>query len=118
MWPTVIGEEWLGEPNTFGGFSGGYPDEIMLGDAKLDYSKLMMQLDSETGRYEDIGEQTLGHKGRSLSYRKIQNLEHDDRFKVKQWLCLRGRAAGRRTHSPDQALCLSRQHYESLSASL
>lgn len=57
-------------------------DEIMLGDAKLDYSKLMMQLDSDTGKYEDIGEQTLGHKGRSLNYRKIQNLEHDDRFKA------------------------------------
>lgn len=39
------------------------------------------QLDSETGRYEDIGEQTLGHKGRTLSYRKIQNLEHDDLFR-------------------------------------
>eukprot|EP00037_Helgoeca_nana_P020026 m.197593 g.197593 ORF g.197593 m.197593 type:complete len:287 (+) comp25099_c0_seq1:70-930(+) len=56
-------------------------DEIMLGKADLDYSKLMMQLDSETGRYEDSGEQTLGHKGSTLNYRKIQNLEHDDLFR-------------------------------------
>jgi hypothetical protein len=46
-------------------------DEIMLGKADLDYSKLMMQLDSETGRYEDSGEQTLGHKGSTLNYRKV-----------------------------------------------
>eukprot|EP00039_Didymoeca_costata_P020448 m.341296 g.341296 ORF g.341296 m.341296 type:complete len:285 (+) comp19986_c0_seq1:101-955(+) len=55
-------------------------DDIMLGKAELDYNKLMMQLDSETGRYEDIGEQSLGHKGSTLGYRKIQNLEHDDLF--------------------------------------
>jgi len=37
-------------------------DDIMHGkkDIGLDYSKLMMQLDSDTGNYEDIGEQTLG----------------------------------------------------------
>lgn len=49
-------------------------DEIMLGTAKLDYSKLMMQLDSDTGRYEDIGEQSLGHKGSTLNYRKVLSL--------------------------------------------
>ena len=34
----------------------------MLGkdDIGVDYNKLMMQLDSSTGNYEDIGEQTLG----------------------------------------------------------
>eukprot|EP00040_Diaphanoeca_grandis_P020845 m.110820 g.110820 ORF g.110820 m.110820 type:complete len:291 (-) comp28072_c1_seq1:140-1012(-) len=56
-------------------------DDIMLGKAKVDYDKLMMQLDSETGNYQDIGVQTLGHKGESLNYRKIQNLEHDDLFR-------------------------------------
>jgi len=55
-------------------------DDIMLGRANLDYSKIMMQLDSETGRYEDIGEQSLGHKKATLQYRKIQNLEHDNLF--------------------------------------
>lgn len=55
-------------------------DDIMLGKAEVDYSRLMMQLDSVTGKYEDIGDQTMGHKGATLGYRKIQNLEHDDLF--------------------------------------
>ena len=56
-------------------------DEIMLGTAKgLDYAKMMMQLDSSTGRYEDIGAQTFGHKGSTLAYRKIQNLDLDPVF--------------------------------------
>lgn len=41
-------------------------DAIMMGTADVDYSKLMMQLDSTTGRYEHIGEQTLGHKEPTL----------------------------------------------------
>jgi ectoine hydroxylase-related dioxygenase (phytanoyl-CoA dioxygenase family) len=56
-------------------------DAIMLGDADIDYSKVLMQLDSTTGKYEDAPEQTMGHKGRSLAYRKIQNLEHDRVFR-------------------------------------
>ena len=55
-------------------------DEIMLGKADLDYDKLLMQLDSTTGAYEDAGEQTLGFKGPTLDYRKIQELEHDPVF--------------------------------------
>jgi hypothetical protein len=56
-------------------------DAIMLGKAKgLEYEKMLMQLDSPTGRYEDIGEQTFGHKGGTLNYRKIQNLERDPYF--------------------------------------
>lgn len=56
-------------------------DEIMLGTAAgVQYDSLMMQLDSSTGKYEDSGEQTLGHKGATLAYRKIQNLEHDATF--------------------------------------
>eukprot|EP00051_Salpingoeca_urceolata_P013079 m.163489 g.163489 ORF g.163489 m.163489 type:complete len:272 (+) comp17691_c0_seq3:46-861(+) len=55
-------------------------DGIMLGEADVDYGKLMMQLDSSTGDYKDAGEQTLGHKGKTLAYRKIQQLESDPIF--------------------------------------
>jgi phytanoyl-CoA hydroxylase len=55
-------------------------DDIMLGRAELDYDRLLMQLDSTTGEYKDAGEQSLGHKGPTLAYRKIQNLEFDDLF--------------------------------------
>jgi len=56
-------------------------DEIMLGKAKLDYSQLLMQLDSTTGNYNDAGVQSNGWKGETLAYRKIQNLEIDDLFR-------------------------------------
>lgn len=55
-------------------------DDIMLGRAPVDYNRLLMQLDSETGRYEDAGAQTRGFKGPTLNYRKIQELEADDLF--------------------------------------
>lgn len=55
-------------------------DAIMLGKADIPYDRLMMQLDSATGAYEDAGEQTLGFKGATLGYRKIQQLEHDPLF--------------------------------------
>ena len=55
-------------------------DAIMLGTADVDYSRLLMQLDSATGKYADAGEQSRGHKGKSLDYRKIQELEHDELF--------------------------------------
>jgi phytanoyl-CoA hydroxylase len=55
-------------------------DDIMLGDATIDYDRLLMQLDSATGKYEDAGVQSLGFKGATRAYRKIQNLEFDDRF--------------------------------------
>ena len=55
-------------------------DQIMLGEAPLDYNRLMMQLDSETGKYEDAGVQSRGHKGATLGYRKIQDLEFDPLF--------------------------------------
>jgi|SRR5579862_5793329 len=57
-------------------------DDIMLGKAAIDYGQLLMQLDSATGEYKDAGEQTNGHKGSTLAYRKIQNLEHDDLFRA------------------------------------
>src|SRR5580692_1460662 len=55
-------------------------DAIMLGKADIDYDRLLMQLDSATGAYEDAGEQTMGFKGATLDYRKIQELEHDRVF--------------------------------------
>jgi phytanoyl-CoA hydroxylase len=55
-------------------------DEIMLGRAELDYDRLMMQLDSPDGRYENAGPQSRGWKGATLAYRKIQELEHDPLF--------------------------------------
>jgi ectoine hydroxylase-related dioxygenase (phytanoyl-CoA dioxygenase family) len=56
-------------------------DSIMLGEAELDYSQLLMQLDSTTGQYADAPEQSNGHKGATLAYRKIQNLEIDPVFR-------------------------------------
>lgn len=53
---------------------------IMLGTAEVDYSNLLMQLDSTSGKYNDAGVQSLGFKGASLNYRKIQNLEIDPLF--------------------------------------
>tara|TARA_R110002072_G_scaffold59158_1_gene150682 strand:+ start:21635 stop:22429 length:795 start_codon:yes stop_codon:yes gene_type:complete len=55
-------------------------DEIMLGEANLDYDRMLMQLDSVDGAYDSAGEQTRGHKGRTLNYRKIQLLERDPVF--------------------------------------
>lgn len=56
-------------------------DEIMMGKADVDYDKLMMQLDSETGEYGDAGTQSSGFKGPTLNYRKIQELERDPLFR-------------------------------------
>lgn len=55
-------------------------DDIMLGQADCDYGRMLMQLDSETGKYEDAGEQSKGHKGPRVDYRKIQDLEYDNVF--------------------------------------
>jgi hypothetical protein len=55
-------------------------DAIMSGKAPLDYDRLLMQLDSASGKYNDAGEQSLGFKGPTLNYRKIQNLELDPLF--------------------------------------
>ncbi len=55
-------------------------DAIMLGTAPIDYNQLLMQLDSQTGKYEDAGVQSSGFKGATLAYRKIQNLEYDPLF--------------------------------------
>lgn len=55
-------------------------DEIMLGEASLDYDRMLMQLDSDDGAYDSAGEQSRGHKGSTLNYRKIQQLEKDPIF--------------------------------------
>jgi hypothetical protein len=55
-------------------------DEIMLGRADIDYSRLLMQLDSDSGRYDQLPPQTLGFKGATLNYRKIEGLEYDPLF--------------------------------------
>lgn len=55
-------------------------DDIMLGKAPLDYDRMLMQLDSTTGKIADTGPQTKGHKGATLDYRKIQDLEFDPLF--------------------------------------
>lgn len=55
-------------------------DDIMMGTADVPYDRLLMQLDSTTGRYEDAPTQSRGHKGATLAYRKIQELELDPLF--------------------------------------
>ena len=55
-------------------------DDIMLGNADVDYDRMLMQLDSLTGEYKDMGAQSNGHKGATLNYRKIQDLEYDRHF--------------------------------------
>lgn len=55
-------------------------DAIMLGKADVDYESMLMQLDSDSGAYEDAGEQSKGFKGGTLNYRKIQDLEQDAVF--------------------------------------
>lgn len=55
-------------------------DAIMLGEADADYDRMMMQLDTETGQYGDMSAQTTGHKGATLNYRKIEQLECDPLF--------------------------------------
>lgn len=57
-------------------------DAIMLGTAEIDYDRLLMQLDSTTGKYADAGVQSKGHKGATLAYRKIENLEFDPLFRA------------------------------------
>jgi hypothetical protein len=55
-------------------------DEIMLGQAQIDYDKIMMQLDRVAGEDSGPGPQSKGHKGATLAYRKIQDLELDPLF--------------------------------------
>ena len=52
-------------------------NDIMLGRADVPYDRLLMQLDSKDGQYENAGPQSKGWKGETLEYRKIQDLEYD-----------------------------------------
>ena len=47
-------------------------DDLMLGRARVDYNRPLMQLDSDSGKYEEAGVQSRGFKGATLNYRKIQ----------------------------------------------
>ena len=54
-------------------------NDIMLGLASINYDQLLMQLDREPGTGKP-GPQTTDHKGATLLYRKIQQLEFDPFF--------------------------------------
>ena len=55
-------------------------DDIMLGRATLDYDRMTMQIDGESSEYKDVLADTKGHKGATLNYRKIADLELDPLF--------------------------------------
>ena len=50
-------------------------NDIMLG--RVSYTQMRFQLDSETGVYSDMPVESVGHKGSTLKYRKIMDLEQD-----------------------------------------
>ncbi len=72
-------------------------DDLMLGRRRDE--RLMMQLDLG-GDYLAMAPMSLGFKGPSLAYRKIENLEHDDRFagviqeELYRRICLRAYGEG------------------------
>ncbi|MCC6580410.1 MAG: phytanoyl-CoA dioxygenase family protein [Phycisphaeraceae bacterium] len=55
-------------------------DDIMLGKANVDYGRMHMQLDANSEDYGKLPPQTPGHKGATLDYRKIEQLEFDPFF--------------------------------------
>ena len=55
-------------------------DDIMMGKAQLPYDRMMMQLDGKTSNYGEMEPMTKGHKGPTLNYRKITELEFDPFF--------------------------------------
>jgi phytanoyl-CoA hydroxylase len=74
-------------------------DNIMLGTADVHYDRMLMQIDSQDGKH--AGPQTKGHKGSTLNYRKIQDLEWDPVFleymQRPLWKDVCGRAYGKGT---------------------
>lgn len=70
-------------------------DAIMMGKAPVNYDRMLMQLDSNPENPQVSGPQTKGHKGATLNYRKIQDLEFDPLFlsymqkPIFQEICLR-----------------------------
>ena len=55
-------------------------DQIMLGTADVDYDQIWMQLDTDSGKYDDLSWGGNGFQGATLDYRKIQGLEADQCF--------------------------------------
>jgi len=55
-------------------------DRIMLGEVV--YDDMTMQLDADSDDYASMPAMSQGHKGATLSYRKIEQLEQDDRFRA------------------------------------
>lgn len=55
-------------------------DDIMMGTADIDLDQVTMQLDRSDGPDSKPGPQSRGHKGATLAYRKIQDLELDPLF--------------------------------------
>ena len=64
----------------------------MLGQAQVDYDRLLMQLDGETGQYEQLPPATLGFKRPTLNYRKIEFLEYDPLFLAYSYIDARTRS--------------------------
>ena len=56
-------------------------DEIMLGTAPVPYGRMLMQLDPATNPPQHKRGASAGHKGATLAYRKIQDLELDSLFR-------------------------------------
>jgi len=55
-------------------------DDIMLGKAPVDYDRMVMQREAESGQYNQPGPQTPGFKGSTLNYRVVYGLEYDSLF--------------------------------------
>jgi hypothetical protein len=53
-------------------------DDIMLG--RVPYENMRFQLDGATGVYRETPVESVGHKGATLKYRKIMDLEQDPLF--------------------------------------
>jgi phytanoyl-CoA hydroxylase len=82
-------------------------EAIMLGKAAVSYDRLLMQLDSENGEYENAGPQTKGFKGATLNYRKIQDLEYVPAFLEYLQLPI-FREICARTHGPEADIAIFR----------
>jgi len=55
-------------------------DDIMLGQASVDYDRMVMQREGETGQYNQHGIQDKGFKGATLNYRVVYALEYEPLF--------------------------------------
>ena len=53
-------------------------DDLMLG--RIRYEGMFFQQDTTTGKYEDVDTSQTTFSGPSLNYRKVKDLEYDERF--------------------------------------